>query len=270
VVGESILSYGVRLGIRATDPDIMPALLAELPEGWRRSPVHRVDRLLSFLVGGQERGSRVRRYHLVYDNWLQAARTFDLEHAVVNFGVTARLTIAERSPRRTFVHAGVVGWKGRAIVLPGRTHTGKTTLTAALVRAGAAYLSDEFALIDKHGRIHPFPKPLSIREQPFTPQQNQAVESLGGKQRRRPLPIGLIVISPYESGRRFRPRAVSAGRGVLELLRHTPSARRDPGLAFERLSLIVAEAPVLKGVRGEADEAATAILARLGALPSAA
>ena len=62
-----------------------------------------------------------------------------------------------------FVHAGVVGHAGRAIVLPGPTHAGKSTLVLALVRAGAEYYSDEYAVIDREGMIYPYRKPLSER-----------------------------------------------------------------------------------------------------------
>ena len=62
------------------------------------------------------------------------------------------------------MHAGVVGWNGRALLLPGRTLSGKTTLVAELLRAGATYYSDELAVLDARGRVHPFPKPLAIRE----------------------------------------------------------------------------------------------------------
>src|SRR5271165_1182789 len=35
--------------------------------------------------------------------------------------------VANYCPNRVFVHAGVVGWKGRALVLPGTSFAGKTT-----------------------------------------------------------------------------------------------------------------------------------------------
>ena len=41
--------------------------------------------------------------------------------ALSGFESVARLSVAELAPRRVFVHAGVVGWKGRAIVVPGPT-----------------------------------------------------------------------------------------------------------------------------------------------------
>ena len=49
-----------------------------------------------------------------------------------------------RAPRAesSLLHAAAVAWQGRAIVIPGHSHAGKSTLTAALLRAGAGYLSD--------------------------------------------------------------------------------------------------------------------------------
>ena len=64
--------------------------------------------------------------------------------------------VARRSPRLLFVHAGVVGWRGLAIVIPGRGSTGKSTLVAELVRRGAVYYSDAFAVLDEAGRVHPY------------------------------------------------------------------------------------------------------------------
>jgi hypothetical protein len=57
-----------------------------------------------------------------------------------------QLWVAEGAPRHAFVHAGVVGWRGRAMVIPRSSHSGKSTLAAALIRAGATYYSDEYAV----------------------------------------------------------------------------------------------------------------------------
>ena len=56
-----------------------------------------------------------------------------------------------------FIHAGVVADGGRAIVIPGLSFSGKTTLVRALVEAGAVYYSDEFAALDENGRVLPTP-----------------------------------------------------------------------------------------------------------------
>ena len=67
--------------------------------------------------------------------------------------VDARHTVAVLSPQRVFIHAGVVGWSVHAIVMPGRTFTGESTLVEALVRRGAEYFSDEYAVLDRKGRF---------------------------------------------------------------------------------------------------------------------
>jgi hypothetical protein len=64
--------------------------------------------------------------------------------------------IALHAPEHVFVQAGVVGVGERAMVLPGKSFAGKTTLVAALVRAGAEYWSDEYAVLDANGDVHPY------------------------------------------------------------------------------------------------------------------
>lgn len=212
-----------------------------------------MDRLYSCVVARRGGGS-----HLLFDNEREIGRTEDLDEIATRFQAFMQIHIAEHAPNRTFLHAGAVGWKGRAIVLPGRTGAGKTTLTAELVRAGASYLSDDFAPIDDRARVHPFPKLLAVREGGET--RELPVEAFGGRQGRLPLPVGVVVLSSYTAGRRFRPRRLSPGRAVIELLKTTASARRQPARAFDRLSNLAQQAPVLRGVRGDAAEAVDLIL----------
>jgi hypothetical protein len=152
----------------------------------------------------------------------------------------------------------VVAWRGRAILILGSSHSGKSWLVRALVEAGAEYYSDEFAVLDSRGRVHPFPPPLEA----LGPGSEgaPAVGDLGGRTRRRPLPVALVVVTRYGAGGRFEPRVLGRGRAVLELLSHTVPARRSPDRALEALSRVVAEAPVVKGPRGEAERAVSEIL----------
>ena len=61
-------------------------------------------------------------------------------------------------------HAAVVERGGQALILPGNTGRGKSTLCAALVAAGWRLLSDEFCLFDMEtGRIHPNVRPISLK-----------------------------------------------------------------------------------------------------------
>jgi hypothetical protein len=70
----------------------------------------------------------------------------DRRDLLERFGSTISLDVAEASPLRTFVHAGIVAWGKAAVLIPGRSFSGKTTLVAELARAGATYYSDEFAV----------------------------------------------------------------------------------------------------------------------------
>ena len=85
---------------------------------------------------GWIRPARPTRPSRVYVGARRRARTRDLGEAFAVLESELRQSLAARSRQRTFVHAGVVGWRGQAIVVPGRSRSGKTTLVAELVRAG--------------------------------------------------------------------------------------------------------------------------------------
>ena len=262
-VGFSLRSYGVRIGIRSNDPSVLDRVCEHLPREWESISSSVVDRLYSILVGGAGPRANVRRFSLLYGNHERLVRSLDLESIFELFESDLRLFVAELAKNRVFVHAGVVGWKGRAIVIPGRSYSGKSTLVAELVRAGATYYSDEYAVFDSRGRVHPFSKPLELREEGETTQSKVEVGELGGHSGTKPLPVGLVLMTQFKNGARWRPRKLSAGKGVLELLFNTVSARRNPERALATLQRVAAQADVLKGVRGDATEIVPAMLERV-------
>jgi len=77
--------------------------------------------------------------------------------------VTRRLIEAQIG-RLLMVHAGAVSHPvtGESLVFVASGGTGKTTLAHVLGRR-YGYLTDETVGIDSTGRIHPYPKPLSLR-----------------------------------------------------------------------------------------------------------
>lgn len=263
VAGLSFKSYGVPLGIRVNDAASLERLMESLPPGWEAASSPVVERLYSVVVGSSGPRSNVRRFSLLYGNIDRLARTVDFNQVLEIFESDLQLYVAEQARRRIFVHAGVVGWRGQAILIPGRSFSGKTTLVAELVRAGATYYSDEYAVLDARGRVHPYSKPLAIRDASSKKQKKYSVEALGGIPGNKPLPVGLVVVSNYKQSAHWRPRQVSAGKGALELLANTVSARRQPEVALSTLQRIVAHAPVLKGVRGEASGVAESLLSYL-------
>ena len=61
------------------------------------------------------------------------------------------------------IHAGVVSGPDGLIAIPGQSGLGKTTLVAALVRAGFGYVSDEALAVDRaDGQVTAFPRPLAL------------------------------------------------------------------------------------------------------------
>jgi hypothetical protein len=260
VTGLCFRSYGIRVGVRVNTPEALEILLPTFPPGWVATADPSVDLLFSFILGGTTPGSKVRRYHLPYLFHMRLQRTLELAEALAAWEMYLDLAIAEHARARVFVHAGAVGWRGSALLVAGRTHTGKSTLVAALVRAGAAYYSDEYAVLDARGRVHPYLRPLALRGTNGEMPCRLMADELSGPVATRPLPVGLVLDTTYRKGAGWRPRRLSPGQGLLSLLNNTVPAQRRPKAVLRTLRTVVEHAPVLKGPRGEADEVARRIL----------
>jgi hypothetical protein len=256
VAQHSFMAHGLRFGLRAADPVALGRLCAAVPFSWQDAAIGPVDALYSLYVDAPDLGAK---YALFCGSEL-VARAADLELVLAIFTKHAELLTAYHARDRLFVHAGVVGWRGRAIVIPGRSMTGKTTLVKALVEAGAIYYSDEFAVLDAQGQVHPYALPMSIRGTGGQPGQKLPVEVLGRLAAITPLPVGLVVVTQYQEGAQWRPRRVSAGRALLALMDNTVAARRDPDVSMPILRAVTFTATAVRSKRGEAGVAAAALL----------
>ncbi len=136
-------------------------------------------------------------------------------------------------------HGAVLDDRGRGLLLPAASGSGKTTLTAALVRAGFGYLSDEAALVDPATRrVHAYPKPLSVkrplatvqllalpdevaREAPREPGRIWHLDPtlLAADCRREVTEVGVIIFPRYEPDGRTALRPLSRSEATLRLLR---------------------------------------------------
>jgi hypothetical protein len=263
VAGFALKSYGVRIGVRSNDASALDRVCEYLPYGWQDSTAPLVDRVYSILVGGAEPRANGRRFSLLYGDHERIARSTNLDDVFERLEADLRLFVGEFARHRVFVHAGVVGWKGNAIVIPGRSYSGKSTLVAALVRAGATYYSDEYAVFDAKGLVHPFSKPLEIRAEGEFKQSRISVGELGGKAGTKPLPVGIVLMTRYKSGAKWRPRKLTPGKGVREMLFNTVSARRSPEKALSTLRHVTKQAEVLKGMRGDTTAIVDSLLRRM-------
>ena len=252
-------SFGVYVGVRVNRHEILEECQALFPPAWKAVRSPRVDRLYSLIVINRCSQAGEARLYLLYADAGRIARAPTLRAVLDAFEADLHQYVAAMSPSLLFVHAGVVGWRGCAIVIPGRSFTGKTTLVTELVKAGATYYSDEFAVLDERGRVHAFARPLGIRDANCR-RSRVPVGDLGGRAGRHSLPIGMVVFAPYHAGVAWKAHRLSEGLGVLGLLAETVSVRRQPQRALEILRAAVADAQVFKGVRGEAAAVAQTIL----------
>jgi hypothetical protein len=187
----------------------------------------------------------------------------DANEALEKYAHEVMLYVAEHAAEVIFVHSGVVAWGGRGLLLPGTSFAGKTTLVAELMSAGATYYSDEYALIDAGGWVHPYPRPLALRAPGSETQTPTDVETLGGVAGVEPLRVTHAVFSQYVPGAAWNPQRISAGMAALEMLRHAVPVRRTPQRVMEALARMLDGATVLQSPRGEAEETARVLLAML-------
>jgi hypothetical protein len=264
-VRATVSLFGVVVRLTADSAELLERMQAALPPVWQPATssapgfslraLHEDDeggqlRLEQELPGGElgwlplQRGS----VELVLDYVRGAVREF----------------VAHNARDYVFIHAGVVARHGQALVLPGESFAGKSTLTAALARAGAVYYSDDFAVLAADGLVHPFPEPIALRLTPGSLTQTpHPAARLGIAVGSLPVPIGLVALAQYKPGASWRPHRLSSASAILELIAHTLECTGRPQLTVTTLRRALASALVLKGERGEADQTAPLLLAEL-------
>jgi hypothetical protein len=245
-------AYGVPAVIYLDAPELVPHVETILPPGWeRREPA---DDDPFFTLARRDRVSYTVEYG---DGGVSGSSDLDVALAVLE--ARLRSFVAVRAPEHIFVHAGVVGLGGRAVVIPSPSFGGKTTLVTELIRAGAVYYSDEFAVLDADGMVHPYPKPLSIRLDGLN-QVDHGVDAFGASTGVDPLPIGLVVVTSYVPGAHWQPERLSPGEAVLAMLANAVPAQERPAQALATIKRAIDGAIVLSSDRGEASEVVAHVL----------
>ena len=173
------------------------------------------------------------------------------------------LWVAEFARKWVFVHAGCVAVDGQAVVLPGRSMSGKSSLTAALVRAGADYYSDEYAVLDNQGLVRPYLRKPAIRPHEGAPAGRVTVEELGGRSGRGPAKDQTDSRVALRSRGRLAARTPRRGPALLRLLDNTVAARSRPRAVLSALEGATLDARALEGTRGDADDTAARLMAIL-------
>lgn len=255
-------SYGARIGVSANEAAVADRLHRMMPFGATIERDPAVDTLYTLTLRESGFADGTGHAHLERDGSVLFSGPGDVDGALRALEADLHFQVALNARGVLFVHAGVVGWKDRALVMPGRSMTGKSALVAALVRLGAAYYSDEYAVLDAEGLVHPYPRALSLRT-PSGQVVRTAVEALGGSVGEGALPVGMIVATTYRPGARWRPRRLTTGQATLRLIDNTVLAGRYPDLALRTMTRAASGALALSGSRGEAERVARRLLQRL-------
>ena len=256
-------AHGVVFEARVDDHRLLPAVRARLPPGWKatRRPaaatLSLVHELFETPASQRERGRRRVPALSVRVDGQMLARGLSHAQALDVFESELQLSVARLARPEVFVHAGVVAVAGHAILLPGRSGAGKTTLVRALVAAGATYYSDEYAVLDLEGRVHPYARRPSIRLRAGHKERTPVPRRRG----RAGVPVGLVVETRYVPDAQWAPVPLSAGERVLVLLANTVPARDRPAEVLAVLARATGRARGFRTDRRSAGPAARALLA---------
>ena len=254
----ALISHGVPFRLFAEDAALLNRMKSHVPHGSVSSNGFPPSaRRFALRRAPRETGYEV----LANEELLTDAEALD--DALILLGGHMMIHVAEHAPEYVFVHAGVVAWEDRALLLPGASHAGKSTLVAELVRAGATYYSDEFALLDLEGKVHPFTRDIRMRQPGAADQVPLPLEQLDGRAGMEPLPVSMVVFAEFAEGARWAPEAVTPGRAVLELLLHSTPVQRTPERTLATLSAMMRHARAWRSQRGEAAGVARSLFAAL-------
>ncbi len=257
-----LASYGARIGVSTNEPAVVETIRRMTPFDGAIEQDLPLDTLYTLTCRARSSGRDIDHVHLERDGSVLFTGPGDVATVLGAFERDAHFQVALNARDALFVHAGVVGWKGKALVIPGRSMTGKSSLVAALVRLGAAYYSDEYAVLDAEGRVRPYPKALSLRT-PSGRVDRILVEALGGRVGEDALAVGMIVATTYRPGARRRLQRLTTGQAILRLIDNTVLAAEHPELALQTAKNAASGAMALSGVRGEAERVASQLLACL-------
>jgi hypothetical protein len=247
--------YGARIGVCCERQEVLDRLTPYLPPASRVEVIEMPDVWfkVEHVNGGQLRMSEE-----------GSTEGFELEQSAALRHLQSMFhdSVAQNARDFLFVHAGVVALKDQAIIFPGRTMSGKTTTVATLVKAGAKYLSDEFAVLTKDGLVCPYVKPLSIRGPDgltvLTP-----VEEIGGEAVSAPIPAKAVVHTNYVPGATWQPEHLTPGQTLMALLDNTVAVRKVPEFTMDFLGRVVRGTVGYTGPRGEASQFVRRLLEEL-------
>jgi hypothetical protein len=199
--------------------------------------------------------------------------------------LTALLETSRQRKWLGILHASAVGARGRCVVLSGARGSGKSTLAAALVAAGAALVTDDYAPLEQGSwYVWPVPYAPGIKRGSWRPLrryypdlQKLQVHRLAGLQIRyleldaarlaplnRGLPVAALVFPRYQTGAGLEQVRITTAEAFADLCHARSMLDRHPEVLAETL-LWIGSVPAYRLTYGDLDRAADWALSLLGA-----
>jgi len=245
---------GVNIELQTSAPNLLQSFLSLLP-----GPVKDTSAQpqVTFAIAESEQPES---YRVVLNGTVlhAAIHSEDLLHFIERRIVEV---VALLTGEQIFVHAATVVWQNQAFLFPGQSWSGKSTLAMALVKAGATYYSDEYAVLDAVGNVYPYRSVPNLRNDLGRDIQEQLVHEVRSSREPLPaLPVGMVVLSRYSRGGVWAPRALTCRETLFGLLENTIAFRYKPDLSLKVLTQVSIRARGFRSERGDAQAAASAIL----------
>jgi len=193
------------------------------------------------------------------------------------FATTLNATALDAAPTLA-IHAGVVARHGVAIAMPASSGVGKSTLTAACIRRGFDYLSDEaLCLSYQDGSVVGYPRPIALSAWSVTAVHACAVgvpvgdeslftaDDLGARNHLGAARLGHVVMLDRAGDPRSAPSLTRASRpdAVTLLLRLSFNHYRRPADAVRLAADVVRAADVWRLRYGDPLDAADLLCSKL-------
>ena len=217
------------------------------------------------------------------------ARVDDLttNRLLARHGCLTALLETARRPRRLLgiLHASAVGVGGRCVLFPGTKGSGKTTLAAALVAAGAELVTDDYAPLERASwQVWPVPYAPGLKHGSWRPLlarypdlAAQPVHEFAGLRVRyleldparmapldRGLPVAALVFPRYKPGAALRQRRITAAEALAGLCHANALLARDAEVLADTLRWLEAT-PAYRLSYGDLDQAIEWVLPLLNA-----
>ncbi len=166
LAGEGLIFRVGPFTIRATCP--FPTLRDEILAIYGGYPVGRPSDFVDYHVNVGP-GTTIRRWfrpNVIAEAGMVNAPfvPLPLDIGVLALEMALNWLVATTADRYLIFHSGVVARNGKAVLMPGASGIGKSTLTSGLAFAGWRLFSDEFGLFDPDKTLfYPYPRPISLK-----------------------------------------------------------------------------------------------------------